>query len=99
MAVVQLPVAATQGEGRPKFVGAYELGVGRTFIVTFEDGKMFVTPPGGTPQQLFLQSGTSYALGSMQGTTIVTFNVDVNGVVTGFTVRQNGTDRELRKVR
>jgi D-alanyl-D-alanine carboxypeptidase len=95
---IPLPVSATQGEGRPPFVGAYELTIGRVFIVTFEDGSLHVTPPGGTRQQLFLKSGTSYALGNLESTTTVTFNVDASGV-TGFTVKQNGVDRELRKVK
>ena len=99
MRVVELPVAATQGEGRPKFVGAYEIGAGRVFMVTFEDGNLYVTPPGGSRQQLFLQSGTTYAMGSAQSTTTVTFRVDADGAATGFTARQNGVDRELRKVK
>lgn len=99
MPVIDLPMTATQGEGRPKFVGAYEISAGRLFIVTFEDGKLYVTPPGGSKQQLFLQSGTAYTLGSPESTTIVTFRVDPDGVVTGFTARQNGVDRELKKVK
>lgn len=95
---IELPVSATQGEGRPPFVGAYELTIGRVFIVTFEDGNLYVTPPGATRQQLFLKSGTSYALGSPESTTTVTFNADASGV-TGFTARQNGVDRELRKLK
>ena len=97
--VISLPVAATQGEGRPKFVGAYEMGVGRVFIVSFEEGNLYVTPPGGKPQQLFLQSGTTYKLGSGETPPIVVFNVDADGVVIGFTARQNGVDRELKKVK
>ena len=99
MPVIQLPVAATQGEGRPKFVGAYEIGAGRMFIVTFEEGTLYVTPPGGKPQQLFLQSGTTYKMGSGETAPIVTFKVDADGVVTGLTARQNGVDRELKKVK
>jgi hypothetical protein len=99
MPVIEIPIAATQGEGRPKFVGAYEMGVGRTFLVTFEDGTLHVTPPGGSRQPLFLQSGTTYMLGNPQSTTTVTFKVDADGVVTGFTARDNGVDRELRKVK
>jgi hypothetical protein len=68
------------------------------FIVTFEDGNLYVTPPAGAKQQLFLKSGTTYALGKPDGGTLVTFMVDASGV-TGFTVRQNGVDRELRKVK
>jgi hypothetical protein len=52
-----------------------------------------------TAAQLFLQSGTTYTLGSRESTTTVTFRVDADGVVTGFTARQNGVDRELRKVK
>jgi hypothetical protein len=38
-------------------------------------------------------------LGNPQSTTTVTFKVDADGVVTGFTARDNGVDRELRKVK
>jgi D-alanyl-D-alanine carboxypeptidase len=99
MPVIELPAGATQGEGRPKFVGAYEMGVGHVFIVSFEDGKLYVTPPGGSRQQLFFQSGTAYTLGSAESTTIITFKVDADGAVASFTARQNGVDRELRKVK
>jgi D-alanyl-D-alanine carboxypeptidase len=95
---IELPVAATQGEGRPKFVGAYERTIGSVFMVTFEDGNLYVTPPGGDKTQLFLKSGNSYAMGSPQGDVTVTFNVDARGV-TGFTAREGGNDRELRKVK
>jgi hypothetical protein len=79
MPVIELPVAATQGPGRPKFVGAYEIGVGRMFMVTFGDGNLYVTPPGGSRAHLFLQSGTTYTFGSPQSTTTVTFRVDGDG--------------------
>jgi len=97
--VIELPVAATQGEGRPRFVGAYEISARSRFIVSFEDGNLYVTTPRGSRQQLFLQSGTAYTLGSRESTTVVTFRVDEDGVVTGFTARDNGVDRELRKVK
>ena len=96
--VPQLPVTATQGEGRPAFVGAYDFTVGRTFMLTFEDGKLFITPPGGAPTPLLLESGTSYRVVGFQPETIITFNVK-DGVVTGFTTRANGRERELRKVK
>ena len=99
MRVVELPAAARQGEGRPKFVGAYELGAGRTFLVTFDGGSLYVTPPGGSRRQLFLRSGTTYTTGSARSATTVTFRVDSDGAVTGLTARQSGADRELRKVR
>ena len=99
VAVVELPVAATQGAGRPKLVGAYEASAGRTFIVTFEDGQLYVMPPGASKQRLFLQSGTSYAVGSADASTIATFHIDDAGEVTGFTARSNGMDRTLRKIK
>jgi hypothetical protein len=97
--VIELPIAATQGPGRPAFVGAYEISSRARFIVTFEDGNLYVTTPGGKRQQLFLKSGTTYTLGSAASTTTVTFRVDADGVVTGFTARDNGVDRELRKLK
>jgi D-alanyl-D-alanine carboxypeptidase len=96
--VPQLPVAATPGDGRPAFVGAYDFTVGRTFIVTFEDGKPYMTPPGGSPTPLLLESGMSYRVVGLQPETIITFTVK-DGVVTGFTTRSNGRERELRKVK
>lgn len=99
MPVINIPIAATQGEGRPKFVGAYEIGAGRLFIVTFEEGKLHVTMPGGDPQPLTLQSGTTYRFGSPESPTVITFRVDADGAVTGFTARSNGIDRTLRKVK
>lgn len=96
---IELPVAATQGDGRPTVVGAYELTVGRVFIVTFENGALYLTPPRGDAQQLFPKSGTTYAMGSAESTTTVTFNVDADGVVRGFTVRSDEGERELRKVK
>jgi hypothetical protein len=50
-------------------------------------------------QRLFLQSGTRYAVGSVESTTTATFVVDANGAVTGFIARQNGSERSLRKIR
>jgi D-alanyl-D-alanine carboxypeptidase len=99
MPVITLPLAATQGEGRPKFVGAYEAGVGRMFLVTFEEGSLYVTPPGGTRQQLFLDYGMTYKMGNSQSTTTVTFIVDQNGTVTGLMARADNGSRELRKVK
>jgi D-alanyl-D-alanine carboxypeptidase len=96
---IVLPVAATQGDGRPKYVGAYELTIGRVFIVTFEDGQLYVTPPGGAKTPLLLLSGATHALGSRESATKVTFKLDESGGVSGFTVNQNGTDRELRKIK
>jgi CubicO group peptidase (beta-lactamase class C family) len=99
MPVIALPVAATQGEGRPKFVGAYEIGAGRLIIVTFEDGKLYAPVPGSAKQPLTLQSGTTYRHGDPASTTTFTFRVDADGAVTGLTVRSNGVDRELTKVK
>lgn len=99
VAALELPAAATQGEGRPKLVGAYELSAGRTFIVSFEDGQLWVTPPGATKQRLILQSGTTYAVGSAESSTTATFMIDADGEVSGFTARQNGMDRTLKKIK
>ena len=63
---------------RQQYVGAYEMGVGRAFMVSFENGNMYVTPPGGSPQ-LYLQSGTTYKMGNPESTTTVTFNAGTDG--------------------
>lgn len=98
MPVITLPVAATQGEGRPKIVGAYELGAGRMFIVSFENGQLFVTPPAGAKQPLHPRADGTYALGKPDSNTILTFLLE-GDVVTSFRVRDNGVERELRKVK
>lgn len=95
---VVLPEAAIQAPGRPPFVGAYEITIGAVFIVTFEDGNLYVAPPNGKKQQLFLKTGTMYSMGTPDSGTTVTFNVDASGA-TSLTARQNGVDRELVKVK
>jgi hypothetical protein len=97
--VIALPVAATQGEGRPKLVGAYEIGAGRLIIVTFEEGSLYASLAGSSPQPLVLQSGTTYRAGGPASTTTLTFRVDAHGVVTGLTARLSGADREFTKVK
>ncbi len=62
-------------------------------------GRQAPSGPKGSRQQLFLQSGTMYTLGSPASPTTVTFRMDSAGVVTGFTVRDNGVDRDLKKVK
>jgi hypothetical protein len=100
-ASVQTPTADTAAPpaDMSKLLGEYEMAPGRSFVVTFDNGTLYVTPPGSSRQRLFLQSGTRYAVGSAESTTTATFVVDADGVVTGFIARQNGSDRSLRKIR
>lgn len=97
-----LPAGATQGEGRPKLVGAYEWGMGGDLaIVTFEDDKLHVIQPSGQKVPLFLKSGTTYAVGAPLGDPLLIFKVDASGAATGLLVRySNQTQgREMRKVK
>ena len=100
MRTLVLPAGATQGEGRPAIVGAYERGVGDLSVfVTYEDGKLEIIQPSGTKAPMFLKSGTTYAVGGPQGDLIITFRVDASGAVTGLGVKEGRFERELRKVK
>ena len=100
MRTVVLPAGATQGEGRPKLVGAYERGAGDLLVfVTFEEGALHIIQPSGSKAPLFLKSGTTYAVDGPEGDVMITFRVDASGAVTGLMVKEGNTIRELRKVK
>nr|MDQ3070976.1 serine hydrolase [Acidobacteriota bacterium] len=83
---------------RTKLAGVYELTAQRTFEVTLENGELYVTPSGDSKQPLVFRSGNTYALGSADSTTAITFIIE-NGTVTGFEANANGSKRMLKKIR
>jgi hypothetical protein len=94
--------AAVAPANASKFVGDYEARPGLAFVVTLENGILYVTPPmamGGSKQLLVLKSGMTYAVGSGESSVTVTFMVDASDQVTGMVTRQNGTERNMRKIK
>jgi pimeloyl-ACP methyl ester carboxylesterase len=89
-------VAFAQG-GPEKYIGQYQLtGVPLVITVTVEGGKVMAQATGQPKFELELVSGDSYAV---KGIPIkITFQSDPNGVVTGLTVNQSGTDVPATKI-
>ncbi len=84
-------------------MGDYEFIPGAAFVVTLENGILFITQPalfGGAKNPLFLKSGTTFAVGSSASLVTWTFVSDSSGQVVETILRQNGSsDRKLKKVR
>jgi hypothetical protein len=75
---------------------------GIAFVVTLEDGIMFITQPaiaGGDKHPLLLQTGTTFAPGGTEAPVTMTFVPDASGQVAELIVRQGGNERKMRKVR
>ena len=89
---------ATPPAERTTLVGVYALTPQRTFEVTLENGELYVTPPGSTKQPLVFRSGNTYALGTSDSKTTVTFIV-ADGVATAFEANDNGMKRTLKKIK
>jgi CubicO group peptidase (beta-lactamase class C family) len=89
--------ATTMPAERTTLAGIYALTAQRTFEVTLENGELYVTPPGGSKQPLVFRSGNTYALGSSDSKTTITFILE-NGVATGFEANDNGNRRTLKKI-
>lgn len=99
-AVAATPATGIVGdEARRQFVGEYALGSGPSrFRVDWEEGAFVLTTPGGEKSPLVHQSGATYAVAMVSGTTI-TFLADAEGRVVGFLAQAAGSpDRRLRKV-
>jgi D-alanyl-D-alanine carboxypeptidase len=99
-AVAATPATGITGEeARRQFTGEYALGSGPSrFKVDWEDGAFVLTTPGGEKSPLVLESGATYAVTNVSGTT-VTFLADAEGRVVGFLARTaDGPERRLRKV-
>ncbi|HYH08144.1 MAG TPA: serine hydrolase [Thermoanaerobaculia bacterium] len=91
------PSAPATPAERANFAGVYALPSHVTAEVTLENGQLYATPPGGGKQPLIFRSGNTYALGSAESTTTITFLIE-NGTVTGFEANANGSKRILKKI-
>lgn len=100
-AVAATPATGIVGEeARRQFVGEYALSARTVFRVDVREGAFVLTPPGGEATPLVHQSGATYAVGSVDSGTAITFLADDEGRVVGFLARNEGSpDRRLRKIR
>ncbi len=96
------PAAAPAGPASPAprlegLAGEYELAAGRTLAITLEDGRLHGQPPGGAKRPLAHVSGTTF---SAEGSPVtLTFTLGADGRAAAVTMRQNGQERTLPKVR
>ena len=79
-----------------KISGRYEVPGKFTVSVKFDDGKLFVTPPGGSPVRLYPTSASEYF--SDAADVQITFNTTESGAVDKMIVHQGGQDIEIKKV-
>lgn len=95
------PQAAAPADAA-RYVGDYEVRPGMVFVVTLENGILFIQQPtlvGGDKHPLLLKSGTTFAPGNTEGTVTMTFVSDSSGQVVEMIMRQSGNERKLKKVR
>jgi CubicO group peptidase (beta-lactamase class C family) len=90
------PVAPATLE-RTTLTGLYGTSAERAAEVTLENDALYLRPPGDDKEPLVFRSGNTYALGSVDSTTAVTFIIE-NGAVTQLEVNANGRKRTLKKI-
>lgn len=81
-----------------RYAGAYDLKVAGKSIpssLVFENGRLYVVPPGGGKMPLVAESETKFsAMGAP-----VTFRTDATGAITGFVIRTVEGDQEFERKR
>jgi hypothetical protein len=91
------PAAASPAQRLEGLAGEYEFAAGRILAITLEDGRLHGQPPGGGKRPLAHVSGTTF---SAEGSPVtLTFTLGADGRATAVTMRQNGSERTLPKVR
>jgi hypothetical protein len=80
-------------------VGEYEVGPGRSIVITLEDGKLQGAPTGNPKRTLVHVTGTTFSVEGTNSPMTLTFTLDASGQSTAMVMRQNGNERTLRKVR
>lgn len=96
------PPAAIAPANASIYVGEYEVHPGLSFVISLENGVLYVTPPAvaaGAKTYLVLTSGSTFTIGSGDGATTVTFVRGANGRVTEMLTRDGGTERTARRIR
>jgi CubicO group peptidase (beta-lactamase class C family) len=77
--------------------GEYELAPGRVFTILLEGDRLYGQPPAAQRRPLAHVEGTTYAA---EGSSITfRFTLGADGRATEMTIRQNGQERTLRRVR
>lgn len=91
-----VPAAAPKLEG---LVGEYELAPGRSIVITLENGQLQGQPTNSSKRPLVYISGTTFGVGSADSQAKVTFTLDDEGRAAMMTMKQNGQDRVLMRVK
>jgi serine-type D-Ala-D-Ala carboxypeptidase/endopeptidase len=73
-----------------RYVGTYELAPQFSIVVTLVDGALRGTPTGQSTVRLWPESETKFFIREVEAQ--VTFQLDVDGTVTGLVLHQNGRD-------
>ena len=80
-----------------KYVGEYKIGTNIIIAVTLEKGKMMAQLGGQTKFVLLPETETQFFSRDVNLT--ITFNKDSKGEVTGFNLRQGGSDNPAQKIK
>lgn len=79
------------------YTGGYELAPGVAAKVFREGDRLFLEPPGRTPDELFPESETKFFLKGVDAQ--ITFVKDAAGKATALIFHQDGRDMEMKKIR
>lgn len=95
------PVERTEIEVAPEvleaYVGTYRLDDETELVVTLEEGRLFVEPPGQRRYPLFAESESEFFLRAAN--VQITFTKDPAGAVDGLVLHQGGRDRPAERIR
>ncbi|HUQ19152.1 MAG TPA: serine hydrolase [Gemmatimonadaceae bacterium] len=80
-------------------VGEYELAPGRSIVITLENGQLQGQPTNNSKAPLFYISGTTFGIGRADSPAKVTFTLDDEGRGAMMTMKQNGQERVLMRVK
>jgi hypothetical protein len=81
-----------------RYAGAYDMTVAGKSIpssLVFENGRLYVVPPGGGKMPLVAESETNF---SAMGAPVI-FRKDATGVITGFVIHTVEGDQEFERKR
>ncbi|HYC52102.1 MAG TPA: serine hydrolase [Gemmatimonadaceae bacterium] len=81
------------------FVGEYEMGPGRTIVVTLENGQLYGEPAGNPKRVLAHISGTTFGVERVDAALSITFTVGADGKVTEMVMKRGGQEMPAKKIK
>jgi hypothetical protein len=94
--------APSAGSATPKLdamVGEYEMGPGRTLVVTLENGQLYGEPTANPKRPLVHISGTTFGVERADAPMTVTFTFGPDGRATTLVMKRDGQERILKKIK